>query len=73
MAMTIELSATVERELRDLAMTQRRDVGEIVEEAVRQYLEASAITDLDANDVAETQARLMGELRDVPEWKDGSE
>jgi len=61
--MTIELPPVVERELRDLAMTQSRDVGEIVEEAVRQYLEASAITDLDAGEVTETQIKLIGELR----------
>lgn len=64
MFMTIELSATVERELRDLAMMQSRDVGEVVEEAVRQYLEASAITDLDPGQIAEAQAKLMGELQD---------
>lgn len=69
--MTIELSATVERELRDLAIIQGRDVGEIVEEAVRQYLEASAITDLDARDVAEAQAKLIGELQVIPERTDG--
>ena len=40
--MTIELPETIERELRDLARIQSRDVIEIVEEAVRQYLEASA-------------------------------
>lgn len=45
--MTIELPATLERELRDLAEVQGRDMGEIVEEAVRLYLEASAVTDLD--------------------------
>lgn len=71
--MTIELPATVERELRDLAMTQSRDVDEIVEEAVRQYLEASAITDLDSDQIAETQAKLIGELQGIPEWKDGRE
>jgi predicted transcriptional regulator len=36
--MTIELPAGVERELRDLAVTQSRDVGELVKEAVLQYL-----------------------------------
>lgn len=62
--MTIELSASIERELRNLAVLQSRDVCELVEEAVRQYLEAAAITDLDTADVAETQAALAGELRD---------
>lgn len=70
--MTIELSATIERELRDLAMIQGRDVSEIVEEAVRQYLATSAITDLDSSKIAETQAMLIGELRDIPEWKHGA-
>ncbi len=73
MPMTIELSAIVERELRDLAVTQSRDVGEIVEEAVRQYLEASAITDLGVSDIAEAQVKLLRELQDVPEWKEGRE
>jgi predicted transcriptional regulator len=71
MLMTIELPATVEKELRDLAVTQSRDVGEVVEEAVRQYLEAAAITDLDAADVAEAQMKLVGELQGFHEWKDG--
>jgi hypothetical protein len=61
MFMTIELPATVEKELRDLAVTQSRDVGELVVEAVRQYLEASAITDLDAADVAEAQMKLIAD------------
>lgn len=70
--MTIELTPSVEKELRDLAGTQSRDVSEIVEEAVRQYLEASAITDLEAAEVAEAQVELAGELRGIPDWKDGS-
>jgi hypothetical protein len=41
-------------------------VGEIVEEAVRRYLEASSITDLDAGGIAETQVRLICELQDMP-------
>jgi predicted transcriptional regulator len=61
MSMTIELSASIERELRNLAVLQNRDVCELVEEAVRQYLEAAAITDLDTADVAETQAALAGD------------
>ena len=41
----------------------------LVEEAIRQYLEAAAITDLDANDVAEAQGALLGELPNIPNWK----
>jgi predicted transcriptional regulator len=71
--MTIELSASVEEELRALAVTQRRDMGEILEEAVHLYIEAAAITDLDAAEVAEAQVALVSELRGVEEWKDGRE
>ena len=67
--MSIELPATVEKELRDLAVVQKRDVGDIATEAVRQYLEATAsITDLDEAAVAETQSKLARELRSIPEW-----
>ncbi|HZF11177.1 MAG TPA: hypothetical protein VFE33_20485 [Thermoanaerobaculia bacterium] len=69
--MSIELPATVEKELRDLAVTQRRDPHELVEEAVRLYLEAAAITDLTVEEVGETQLALAGEFRGLPEWKDG--
>jgi len=71
MRMTIELPASVEKELHDLAVTQSRDIGELVAEAVRQYLEATAITDLDADEVAEAQVTLVGELRGIHEWKGG--
>jgi hypothetical protein len=67
--MSIELPATVEKELQDLAVMQRRDIH--VLEAVRLYLEAAAITDLTVEEVGETQLALAGELRGVPEWKDG--
>jgi predicted transcriptional regulator len=60
--MSIELPATVEKELQDLAMAQRRDIHELVEEAVRLYLEAAAITALTIEEVGETQLALAGEL-----------
>ena len=63
--MTVELPPQVEMELNDLAVHQGRGVDEIVEEAVRQYLEAAAITDLSAAEVAETQAALVPELRGI--------
>jgi len=63
--MTIDFPATLEKELHDLAVMQSRDIGEIVEEAVRQYLEAAAITDLDSDQVGETQVALAGELRGI--------
>src|SRR5436305_10483479 len=63
--MSIELPAQVEEQLRNLAARQKRDIGSLVGEAIRQYLEAEAITDLDAADVAEAQLALVGELRGV--------
>ena len=67
----IQLPGSVEQQLRTLAENQGRDLGVLVEEAVRQYLEAAAITDLDANAVADAQATLLGELPHIPDWKTG--
>jgi len=64
--MTIELPARVEEELRVLAVTQSRGMGEILEDAIRLYIEASTITDLAAAEVAEAQERLVAEGRMVP-------
>jgi predicted transcriptional regulator len=69
--MSVELPASVEKELRDLAVVQSRDISDLVEEAVRHYIEAAAITDLEPEDVSEAQVTLVGELRDIQEWKDG--
>jgi predicted transcriptional regulator len=68
---SIELPGSVEELLRTLAARQGRDVRVLVEEAIRQYLEAAAITDLDVNDVAEAQAALLGELPHIRDWKAG--
>jgi len=68
--MMIELPASVEQELQDLADRQGRNVSALVEEAVRQYLEAVAVTDLDVADIADAQVALAGELPAVPAWKD---
>ena len=67
--MTIDLPSVVEKQLRDLAKRQNRDVAELIEDAIRQYLEAAAITDLDPNQVAETQAKLLSELPPISKWE----
>ena len=67
--MSIELSGSVEQQLRALAAKQGRDVRTLAEEAVRQYLDAAAITDLDAADVADAQDALISELSDISAWK----
>jgi predicted transcriptional regulator len=66
--MTIDLPSVVEDQLRDLAKRQNRDIAELIEDAVRQYLEVAAITDVDPNQVAETQAELLGELSPISKW-----
>jgi predicted transcriptional regulator len=60
--MTIELQGSIEEQLRDLATRQGRQLGVLVEEAIREYLEAASITDLDASEVAEAQVTLAAEL-----------
>jgi predicted transcriptional regulator len=67
--MTIDLPSAVEEQLRDLAKRQNRDIAELIEDAIRQYLEAAAITDLDPNQVAETQAKLLSELPPISKWE----
>lgn len=63
--MTVELPAGAEKELEQLAVVQHRDISELVEEAIRQYLEAAAINDLDSFAIGETQIKLAGELREI--------
>ena len=65
--MTVELAASVEEQLRALASKQGREIGVLVEEAVRRYLEFAAIADVEPGEVAETQMALMGELDGIPE------
>ena len=67
--MTIDLPSVVEEQLRDLAKRQNRDIAELIEDALRQYLEAAAITDLDQNQVAETQGKLLSELSPISKWE----
>ena len=67
--MTIDLPTVIEEQLRDLAKRQNRDIAELIEDAVRQYLETAAITDLEPNQVAETQAKLLGELPPISKWE----
>ena len=66
--MTIELIGNVEEQLRDLAVRQGRDIGALVEEAVREYIVTASITDLDGSEVAHTQTALLDELRGIPGW-----
>ena len=67
--MTIDLPSGVEKELRELAKRQNRDIAELIEDAVRSYLEAAGLTDVDPNQVAETQAKLLSELSPISKWE----
>ena len=71
--MTIDLSTPLEEELRNLAGLWGKDVETLVEDALRQYLDAAAITDVSAKEAAETQASLLSELGPIPAWFDGQE
>ena len=60
--MLIDLTNDVEQQLRGLAEKQGRDLRVVLEDAVRQYVEAASITDLDEGDVGESQLGLAAEL-----------
>jgi hypothetical protein len=71
--MTIDLPADIEESLRDIAAQQGRDIGVLVGEVLQDYIEAAHITDFTSAEVGETQLALIGELKGIPEWKDGGE
>ncbi len=69
--MSIELPRSAEEQLRTLAAKQGRDVRALVEEAIWQYLDATALTDVDATELADAQAALLGVLPPIADWKAG--
>ena len=66
---SIDLSNSLEEQLRNLAAREGREISALVEDAIRQYLEAAAITDVEPSEVAEAQATLLRELPEVVVWK----
>ena len=66
--MTIDLSDQLTSRLESLANQQGCELGALVEEAVRRYLDDAAITDVSLTDVAATQEKLIGELTSTPPW-----
>jgi predicted transcriptional regulator len=66
--MTVHLSGSLEGELERLARVRGQGIEALVEEAVRQYLDAAAITDLSPDDLAQTQAAMAGELEALSAW-----
>lgn len=71
--MTIDVSEQLEERLRRLAEQQGKALKTIIEEAIRQYLDAAAITDLQPADIAATQEKLARELTSLAPWSDPRE
>ena len=63
--MVIQMDVQTEQELRRLAGRQGRALAEVVEAALRSYIEAEAMTDIDSADVAATQSALVAELTGI--------
>jgi len=63
--MVIKLDDQIERELRRIAGHQGRALADIVEGALRNYIEMEAITDLESIDIAATQLALVTELPEI--------
>ena len=56
--MVIQVDNLIEQELRRLAGHQGRALADVVEAALRSYIETEAITDIEPADVAATQLLL---------------
>ena len=63
--MVIQMNDQTEQELRRLAGRQGRALAEVVEAALRSYIEAEAMTDIESADVAATQSALVSELTGI--------
>jgi len=63
--MVIRVGDQIEQELRRLAGHQGRALADVVEAALRSYIEAEAITDIGSTDIAATQLALLSELPEI--------
>jgi hypothetical protein len=50
---------------------QGRALADVVEAALRSYIEAEAITDIESSDIAATQLALLSELPEIEEAEGG--
>lgn len=66
--MIFEIDEVEVSQLSTLAARQGREVGALLHEAIREYLEAAATTDLSPGDIGEAQMALVGELSHLPSW-----
>jgi len=65
--MVVNISQNLVEALRKRAEAEGRDLGDVIEDAVREYLVSTSITDLSPEQIAETQMAMMPEL-DVPAY-----
>lgn len=63
--MVIQVDDQIEQELRRIAGHQGRALADIVEAALRNYIEMEAITDIESSDLAATQLALVTELPEI--------
>lgn len=56
--------------IRELAKSRGVDPQRLLDEALQQYIEASAITDVTPEEVGRTQDAMLGEI-DLGEWHEG--
>jgi len=71
--LVIQVGDQIEQELRRLAGHQGRALADVVEAALRSYIETEAITDIEAADIAATQVALLPELPEIEGAEGGCE
>ena len=69
--MVIQVDDRMEQELRRLAGHQGRALADVVEAALRSYIESEAITDIESADIAATQLALLSELPEIEGAEEG--
>jgi len=71
--MVIQVDDQIEQELRRLADHQGRALADVVEAALRSYIEMETITDIESADIAATQIALLPELPEIEGAEAGCE
>ena len=69
--MVIQVDDRMEQELRRLAGHQGRALADVVEAALRSYIETEAITDIESADIAATQLALLSEWPEIEGAEEG--
>lgn len=71
--MVIQVGDQIEQELRRLAGHQGRPLADVIETALRSYIEMEAITDIESTDIAATQLALLSELAEIERAEGGGQ